>query len=133
MIDGETEKFGPNGLTSASTVFQFQGTKANSTTLTGWRVSVSDILMTVRHNNQSLIARFGNYSFRVRPSYTISRAISMSQNISLDAFTLLISVGIAHYSASVDFWCWGNQFGYIQLIFFDLNGLSYSAIYQGKI
>ena len=56
----------------------------------------------------------------------------MSQSISLENFTLLISTGMARYNASVDFRCSGNQYSYMELTFIDLNDLHHSPIYLGK-
>lgn len=56
----------------------------------------------------------------------------MSQNISFDEYILLISAGIARYNVSVSFQCWGNQYGFLQLIFVDMNGLAYDPVYRGR-
>lgn len=40
---------------------------------------------------------------------------------------------MARYNASVDFRCSGNQYGYMELMFIDLNNLRHSPIYLGKM
>jgi hypothetical protein len=105
----------------------------SSTNVTGWRISVPGIISIVAYDNQNSTARFGKYYFRVTPFYNLIRGVSLSQNISLENYILLISAGIARYNASINFQCSGNQFGYIELIFTDLNGLNYSPVYRGKM
>lgn len=101
--------------------------------MTGWSVSVPGIVSIIAYENQNSTARFGKYYFRVTPSYNLKDGVSISQNISLENYTLLISAGIARYNASVNFQCSGNQFGYLQLVFMDFNGLNYSPVYLGKM
>ena len=94
--------------------------------MTSWHVSAPGKVSIIAYDNQNSTARFGKYYFRVTPLYNLIQGVSISQNISLEKYTLLISAGIAHYDASINFQCSGNQFGYLEIIFMDLNGLNYS-------
>ncbi|CAF3014548.1 unnamed protein product [Rotaria socialis] len=99
-----------------------------STNFIGWQISVPGIISLLAYNNQNLTDQYGKCYFRVTPSYTLNQAISASQNIFFDEFTLLISANISNYKASVDFRCSGNQYGYMELIFVDLYGLRYFPV-----
>ncbi|CAF1639925.1 unnamed protein product [Adineta ricciae] len=102
----------------------------NNTYPTGWTVSVPGRLSSIAYNNQNSTTGYGKYHFRVTPSYSLKLAVSMAQNISFDEFILLISAGIARYNVSIDYQCSGNQYGYMQLTFFDMNGLTYEPVYR---
>ncbi|CAF1437817.1 unnamed protein product [Rotaria magnacalcarata] len=99
-----------------------------STNFTGWQISVPGVISLLAYNNGNLTDQYGKCYFRVTPSYTLKQSISASQDIFFDEFTLLISAGIAHYKASVDFRCSGNQYGYMELTFVDLYGLRYFPV-----
>ncbi|UJR18646.1 hypothetical protein I4U23_005554 [Adineta vaga] len=100
-----------------------------NTDLTDWYPSTSGIIAFVAHK-EDFPKEFGKYYFRVKSSYTLIRAVSMSQIISFENFTLLISSGKAHYQFSASILCMGNQYVDIELIFVDLNGLKYKPIYR---
>ncbi len=57
----------------------------------------------------------------------------MYQNINLENFTLLISTGNARYNASVNFQCFGKQYGLIELRFIDMYGLRYDGVFKGEL
>lgn len=118
---------------SCLTILYLQDKTAGNQILTGWHVSVPGILSVTAYDNQNFTAQFGKYYFRVRPLYVVKESVSMHQNISFENFILLISAGIARYNASVNFQCSGNQYGYFQLIFIDLNGLAYHTIHRSKL
>ncbi len=76
---------------------------------------------------------FGKCYFRVVSFFQVRKVAFMHQLINLENFTLLISTGNARYNASVNFQCFGKQYGAIELRFIDLNGLRYEAIYNGEL
>jgi len=106
---------------------------AGSINVTGWHISVFGIISIIPYNNSDSSVKFGKCYFRVTRFYILKQSVSASQNISLEKFTLLISAGMARYNASVDFQCSGNQYGYLELLFADLNGLHYYPVYRRKI
>lgn len=133
MIYNKAQKNKSMYSSSSRIILHFQNKTISNSNFTGWYISVPGKISIVRYREQNYTAELGKYFFRVTPNYTLNSAVSMYQNISLENFTLLISVGMARYSASVYFRCLGNQFSYMQLTLFDLNDLSYSPIYQRKM
>lgn len=106
----------------------------NSTTnITDWYVSTREIIGIIAYDQTNSPKTFNgeSYHFRVRPSYTLKQSISMSQDISLDKYTLLISSGIARFNFSINVQCYGNQFVYIELTFSDMYDLKYTAVSRG--
>ena len=87
----------------------------------------------IKHDDEKLTTRFGQYYFQGTAVDNLTNNVSMSQNIFFETFTLLISAGMAHYSASLDIRCWGNQYAYMELIISDFNDLRYEPIYLSEI
>lgn len=101
--------------------------------MTSWYISIAEKISIVAYEKWNFNSTFGKYHFRITPTYNLADAVSMSQNISFEKYTLLISSDMARYNVSVYFQCYGNQLLYLQLIFMDFNDLKYTSIYQGKI
>jgi hypothetical protein len=76
---------------------------------------------------------FGKCYFRVISFFQARKVATIYQLINLQNFTLLISIGNARYKASVNFQCFGKQYGTIELRFIDLNGLRYGGVDKGKL
>ena len=76
--------------------------------------------------------KFGRCYFRVSSFFTTKKVASMYQDISLENFRLLISTGAAHYNASTNFQCFGEQYASIELRFTDVNNLRYRGVDKGE-
>ena len=98
--------------------------------MTGWHISNPGVVSIIAYGNQNSTAKFGKYYFGVTPFYRLIKDVSMSQNISLENFAFLISARAARYNASINFQCSGNQYGYLELMFIDLNGLTYPLVFS---
>ncbi|CAF4181935.1 unnamed protein product [Rotaria sp. Silwood2] len=99
--------------------------------LTGWNVANGGDINVFTYSHQYQTENVGKYCFRITLFNTFRRVISMSQLVNLENFFLLISTNNAFYEASVDFQCFGKQYGIIELRFIDLNGLKNAGVSKG--
>lgn len=104
----------------------------DNTNLYGWYPSTNGIIARTAYDSNST-AEFGKYYFRVKPDYNLIHAVSMSQNLSFENYTLLISSGNARYNLSAHAHCFGNQYVNVEISFADFNGLRYKPAYLSKI
>ena len=85
------------------------------------------------YSDQNNTKDFGKCYFRVTSFFQTRQVAAMYQIIDLEQFSLLISTDNARYNTSVNFQCFGNQYGSIELRFIDFHGLRYDGIDTGEL